>query len=73
MGHKYSSDEYEGESDKGLAIGGGAGYGFPIGGMQGFVEGKYMHGMFSEEVRRRQRRLLHRLLRRHCWGILPLG
>ena len=49
MVHKYSADEDEGSSDKGLAFGGGAGYGFPIGGMNGFVEGKYMHGMFSEE------------------------
>jgi len=50
MVHKYSADDFDGESDKGLGFGGGAGYGLPLGGMQGWVEGRYMHGMFSEDV-----------------------
>jgi hypothetical protein len=44
MVHKYSSDGYEGESDTGFAFGGGAGYGFPMGDTEIFVEGRYMQG-----------------------------
>ena len=49
MVHKWSADDHDSETDNGLAIGGGAGYGFPIGGMKGFVEGRYTHGMFTDD------------------------
>jgi hypothetical protein len=47
MVHKYSSDEFEGESDTGFGFGGGAGYGFPMGDTEIFVEGRYMRGSFD--------------------------
>jgi len=47
MVHRWSADNYESETDNGFAFGGGAGYGFPIGGFEGFVEGRYTHGRFS--------------------------
>jgi len=47
MVHKYSSDEFEGDSETGLGFGGGAGYGFPLGDTELFVEGRYMHGSFD--------------------------
>ena len=47
MVHKYSSDESEGDSETGFAFGGGAGYGFPMGDTEIFVEGRYMQGNFD--------------------------
>jgi hypothetical protein len=49
MVHRYTSDDFDSDSPKGLAFGGGAGYGFPISSFTGWVEGRYMHGMFSGE------------------------
>ena len=47
--HKYSSDESEGSSETGLGFGGGAGYGFPLGGgTELFMEGRYMQGNFDD-------------------------
>jgi len=47
MVHKYSSDTSEGSSDTGLGFGGGAGYGFPLGNTELFLEGRYMQGSFD--------------------------
>jgi len=48
--HSYKSDEFSEheESKKGLALGGGAGYGFPLGSLKGWAEGRYMHGLFDD-------------------------
>jgi hypothetical protein len=50
--HGYRSEEhseYE-ENDTGLAFGGGAGYGIPLGeSLQGWVLGRYIQGQYSEE------------------------
>jgi hypothetical protein len=47
--HDYKSDEFPEDegADNGLAYGGGAGYGFPIGGMSGWVLGRYLVGQFD--------------------------
>lgn len=49
MVHRWSADNYDSETDNGFAFSGGAGYGFPIGGFEGFVEGRYTHGRFSSD------------------------
>ena len=50
MVHKYGSDEFEETSETGFGFGGGAGYGFPLGGgTEIFVEGRYMQGNFDYE------------------------
>ncbi len=46
--HDYKSDSFEEGSETGFAFGGGAGYGFPIGGLSGWVEGRYMQGLFDD-------------------------
>jgi hypothetical protein len=49
MVHDYKSDdfpEFE-ETETGLAFGGGAGFGFPLGGMSAWIEGRYMQGNFD--------------------------
>ncbi|MFH1763927.1 MAG: hypothetical protein ABIF09_07025 [Gemmatimonadota bacterium] len=48
--HKYSSDDFSEfeDSETGLAFGGGAGYSIPLGGMFGWVEGRYMQGQFDD-------------------------
>jgi len=49
--HSYKSEEfseYE-DSESALAFGGGAGYAFPIGGMNGWVLGRYLQGQFDGE------------------------
>jgi hypothetical protein len=50
MVHDYKSDDFpEAEgSETGLAFGGGAGYGFPLGGVNGFVEARYIQGQFDD-------------------------
>jgi hypothetical protein len=48
MVHKYSSDTSQGSSDSGLGFGGGAGYGFPLGNTELFLEGRYMQGSFDD-------------------------
>jgi hypothetical protein len=50
MVHKYSSDEFEGDSESAFGYGGGAGYGFPLGGLDAFVEGRYMSASFDSEL-----------------------
>jgi hypothetical protein len=50
MVHDYKSDEFsefEG-SETGLAFGGGAGYGFPLGSLSAWAEGRYMQGQFDD-------------------------
>ena len=47
MIHKYDSNELGSESETGLGFGGGAGYGFPVGDTELFVEGRYMQGNFD--------------------------
>jgi len=49
MVHRWTADDHDSETDNGLAFSGGAGYGFPIGGLEGFVEGRYTHGKFTDE------------------------
>jgi hypothetical protein len=48
MVHSYKSDSFEEDSETGFAFGGGAGYGFPLGGLNGWVEGRYMQGLFDD-------------------------
>jgi hypothetical protein len=48
--HKYSSDDFEGDSESAFGYGGGVGYGFPLGGVRGFVEGRYMSASFDDEL-----------------------
>jgi hypothetical protein len=47
--HGFKSDEHpdDDESDMGLAFGGGAGYGFPVGGMNAFVLGRFIQGRYG--------------------------
>jgi hypothetical protein len=42
--HSYKSDTFEDESSSGLALGGGAGLTFPLGGLAGHVVAGYMMG-----------------------------
>ena len=51
MIHDFASDDYPEEdgSETGIAFGGGAGYGFPLGSLNGWLEGRYMQGQFDEE------------------------
>jgi len=37
------------ETETGFAFGGGAGYSFPIGGLNGYVVGRFLQGRFGEE------------------------
>lgn len=46
--HDYKSDTYEEGSETGFGFGGGAGYGFPLGSISAWFEGRYMHAMFDE-------------------------
>ena len=49
--HDYKSDdfpEYEG-SENAVAFGGGAGYNFPIGGLNGWALARYLQGQFDGE------------------------
>ena len=50
MVHDYKSDdfsEFEG-SETGFAFGGGVGYGFPLGSLSAWAEGRYMVGLFDD-------------------------
>lgn len=40
--HKYGSDDFEGSTDSGLGYGAGAGYFFPLGGLNGWIEARAM-------------------------------
>ena len=46
--HDYKSDTYEESSETGFGFGGGAGYGFPLGGVSGWIEGRYIHALFDD-------------------------
>ncbi|MBT8398829.1 MAG: hypothetical protein HKO65_03860 [Gemmatimonadetes bacterium] len=46
--HSYKSDSFEEGSETGLAFAGGAGYGFPLGGVSGWIEGRYTHALFDD-------------------------
>ncbi len=46
--HDYKSDTFEEGSETGFGFGGGAGYGFPLGSINGWFEGRYMHAMFDD-------------------------
>jgi hypothetical protein len=48
--HRYTSDQYEGGTDSGLGLGGGAGFFFPLGGVSGWVEGRLMHASIDDET-----------------------
>lgn len=49
MIHDYKSDTYSEEegSETGFAFGGGVGFGFPLGSLGAWIEGRYMHGLFD--------------------------
>ena len=49
LNHDFKSDDYPEDegSDTGLAFGGGVGYGIPIGGLNGWVLGRYIQGQFD--------------------------
>lgn len=49
--HSYKSDEHSDHEDSssGLAFGGGAGYSFPLGSMNGWVLGQYVQGQTSDD------------------------
>lgn len=51
LNHDFKSEDYPEDegSDTGFAFGGGAGYSFPIGGLSGWVLGRYIQGQFDEE------------------------
>jgi len=50
MVHDYKSDDFSEfeESETGFAFGGGIGYGFPLGSLSAWVEGRYMQGLFDD-------------------------
>lgn len=50
MFHKYNSDEFEGSTDSGLGFGGGAGINFPLGGLEGYLEGRYLTASIDEST-----------------------
>ena len=47
--HKFSSATLPEGSESGFAYGGAVGYGFPLGGADGFVEGKFIQASISDE------------------------
>ncbi len=47
--HKYSSDLFEESTDSGLGIGGVVGYFFPLGSVNGWVEGRLQHASIDDE------------------------
>jgi hypothetical protein len=46
--HKYSSDTFGDASDSGFAYGAGAGLGFPLGGVNGWAEGRLMNASIED-------------------------
>lgn len=48
MVHKYSSSEFGDDSQSGLGMGLGGGYGIPVGDTEIFFEGRWMYGSFDE-------------------------
>ena len=51
LSHAYKSDNHPEDEDttSGLAFGGGAGYSIPLGGMNGWVLGRYIQGQLSDD------------------------
>ena len=47
--HKYSSNTFPETTESGFAYGGRAGYFFPLGGVTGWVEGKFTQASISDE------------------------
>jgi len=50
MVHKYSSDTYEDESNSGLGYGGGAGFNFPMDGVDLWVEARYLAASIEDSA-----------------------
>lgn len=48
MWHKYSSDTFGDASESGFGYGGGAGVGFPLGGIDAWVEGRLMNASIED-------------------------
>lgn len=46
--HKYTSDTFGDASESGLALQAGAGYGLPLGGLTGWVEGRIVHASIED-------------------------
>ena len=49
MVHKYSPETGEGDSETAFGFGGGAGYGFPLGNLSAWIEGRYMSASYDAE------------------------
>ncbi len=49
MRHAYRSDDHADENDYGIAFGGGAGWSVPLGGVNGYVLGRYLQGQTSDD------------------------
>jgi hypothetical protein len=49
MIHKYSSDTFGDDSQGAFGLQGGAGLGFDLGGLDAFVEGRYMRASYDSE------------------------
>lgn len=49
MWHKYSSDTFPEDSESGFGYGAAVGYAFPLGGVQGWVEGRFNNASLSDE------------------------
>lgn len=47
--HKYGSDEFGSDSSTGLGLTGGLGYFFPLGGINGYVEGRIFEARIESE------------------------
>lgn len=47
--HRYGSDQFESSSSSGLGLLGGAGYFFPLGVINGYVEGRLQHASIDSE------------------------
>jgi hypothetical protein len=48
MWHRYSSDTFGSDSESAFGYGAGAGVGFPLGGVNGWVEGRFLNASFDE-------------------------
>lgn len=46
--HRYSSDTFGDDSESGLGFNGGAGFVFPVGGINGWVEGRLTHASIGD-------------------------
>ncbi len=48
MWHRYSSDTFPSDSESAFAYGGGAGVAIPLGGVNGWVEGRLMNASYDD-------------------------